>query len=78
MIKHVSYYKLQAKDKDVVAILDPPRAGIGKKVISTLRLNDKIESLVFISCDSANNQAQGNIVDLCRETSNKLPNEPFR
>ena len=63
---------------DVVAILDPPRAGIGKKVISTLRLNDKIQSLVFISCDSSNNQAQGNIIDLCKQTSNNLPGEPFR
>ena len=65
-------------DIETVGILDPPRAGMPKKVISTLRRNDKIDSLVYVSCDASNNIAQGNIVDLCRDPSNSLPGQPFR
>ena len=58
--------------------MDPPRAGLNKKVIGVLRYNELIESLVYISCDSSNDNAQGNIVDLCRDTSNSLPGKPYR
>ena len=63
---------------EVVGILDPPRAGMPKKVIATLRQNAKIESLVYVSCDASNQLAQVNLVDLCRDPSNSLPGDPFR
>ena len=65
-------------NQNTVAIVDPPRAGLNKKVIGVLRYNELIESLVYISCDSSNDNAQGNIVDLCRDTSNSLPGKPYR
>jgi len=61
-----------------VAIVDPPRGGLPKKVISVLRGNAGIESLVYVSCDSSNKLAQGNLVDLCRDSSNSLRGRPFR
>ena len=66
------------KEMEVVAIVDPPRAGLPKKVLSVLRANDQIESLVFVSCDSGNKMAQGNIVDLTRDSSKSLRGRPFR
>ena len=62
----------------MVAIVDPPRAGLPKKVISVLRWNEKIESLVYVSCDSSNKLAQGNLVDLCRDSSKSLAGKPFQ
>ena len=63
---------------EIVAIVDPARAGLPKKVISVLRASGEIESLVYVSCDSSNKLAQGNIVDLCRDTSKSLRGSPFR
>ena len=62
----------------MVCILDPPRAGMPLKVITTLRRTAKVESLVYVSCDASNAIAQGNIVQLCRDPSNSLPGEPSR
>ena len=77
MKKNIDQWTLKL-DMGMVGILDPPRAGMPLKVISTLRRTAKIESLVYVSCDASNNIAQGNIVSLCRDASNSLPGEPFR
>ena len=34
--------------------------------------------LIFVSCDSSNKMAQGNIVDLCKPQSKSLRGDPFR
>ena len=62
---------------EIVAIVDPPRAGLPKKVISVLRSNSAIESLIYVSCDSSNKMAQGNIVDLIKDQSKSLRGSPF-
>ena len=63
---------------ELVAIVDPPRAGLHKRVLSVLRGVEAIESLVYVSCDSSNKMAQGNLVDLCRDSSKSLRGPPFR
>ena len=61
----------------IIAIVDPPRAGLHKRVLSVLRSVEPIESLVYVSCDSTNKMAQGNLVDLCRDSSKSLRGPPF-
>ena len=65
------------KNMNIVAIVDPPRAGLHKRVLSVLRSVEPIESLVYVSCDSSNKMAQGNLVDLCRDSSKSLRGPPF-
>ncbi|EJW04860.1 hypothetical protein EDEG_00953 [Edhazardia aedis USNM 41457] len=57
-------------------ILDPPRRGVSKKTIQNIRKNDNINEIIYISCDYK--ASYGNILDLCKNTSNSYKNEPFR
>jgi len=61
---------------DIVAIADPPRAGLHPSVIKTLRNVTKIKRLVYISCNP--NNLVGNAVGLCRPKSNAFRGEPFK
>uniref|UniRef100_A0A1I7ZI15 tRNA (uracil(54)-C(5))-methyltransferase n=1 Tax=Steinernema glaseri TaxID=37863 RepID=A0A1I7ZI15_9BILA len=61
---------------NVVGILDPPRAGIHERVIFTCRKMEKLNRIVFVSCDPK--AALKNIVDLCRPRSRKYEGEPFQ
>lgn len=40
------------KDQDIVAILDPPRAGVHPSVIKSIRECPLIKRIYFISCDA--------------------------
>ncbi|XP_071946281.1 tRNA (uracil-5-)-methyltransferase homolog A-like [Antedon mediterranea] len=62
--------------KDIIAIVDPPRAGLHKKVIESIRRCAYLEKLVYVSCNP--NIAIGNFVDLCRRISIKSKGVPFR
>lgn len=59
----------------IVAIVDPPRAGLQTKSIQQLRNNEKIKRLVYISCSPA--QALKNFVDLCKNCSKTMKGDPF-
>lgn len=63
------------ESQDVVAILDPPRAGLPDKIIMGIRRADFIKRLIYISCDVRG--ASKNLVDLCRKQSNKYLGENF-
>ncbi|EPR80148.1 S-adenosylmethionine-dependent methyltransferase [Spraguea lophii 42_110] len=56
------------------AILDPPRNGVSKDVISWIR-ESNIKELFYISCDYK--QSVQNIKDLMRDESKKYKNEKF-
>ena len=58
----------------VVAIVDPPRAGLHPRAVTALRAS-KIQSFVYISCDA--NAAMKNFVALARPTSKAYPGDPF-
>ncbi|KAF7700561.1 tRNA (uracil-5-)-methyltransferase like protein A [Cucumispora dikerogammari] len=58
-----------------VAILDPPRAGVPKSVIKTIRDRKNIKKLIFLCCDYI--KSKSNLDDLCRPTSNEYRNSPF-
>lgn len=59
----------------VVAIVDPPRAGLSFKSIQQLRNSEKIKRLVYISCSPE--QAIKNFVDLSKNCSKSMKGDPF-
>ena len=60
---------------DVVAIVDPPRCGLHKKVLNALRMETRLRKIVYVSCNP-DSMAQ-NCVELCAlRTKNMGP--PFR
>ena len=48
---------------DVVAIVDPPRAGLHKHVLSALRRESRLKRLVYVSCNSKT--MAENTIELC-------------
>ncbi|KAJ3052904.1 tRNA methyltransferase 2 [Rhizophlyctis rosea] len=63
-------------EDEVVAVLDPPRAGVHADVIKAVRNRLDVKRIVFVSCDA--NAAFQNFVDLMRPESNKFKHRPFR
>ena len=62
-------------NKDIVAIVDPPRAGLHQKALRAIRSTLAIRRLVYISCDAKN--AMKNFVDLSRPPSKTNHGDPF-
>lgn len=62
-------------DESIIAIVDPPRAGLNTKSIIQLRNSKKIKKLVYVSCSPA--QCVKNYVDLCKNPSKMLKGDPF-
>ncbi|XP_075390353.1 tRNA (uracil-5-)-methyltransferase homolog A isoform X1 [Tenrec ecaudatus] len=62
--------------QQIVAILDPPRAGLHSKVILAMRRAANLKRLLYVSCNPR--AAMGNFVDLCRAPSNRVRGSPFR
>ncbi|KAM4827539.1 tRNA (uracil-5-)-methyltransferase homolog A [Thomomys bottae] len=62
--------------RQLVAILDPPRAGLHSKVILAIRRAENLKRLLYVSCNPR--AAMGNFVDLCRAPSNRVKGTPFR
>ena len=48
---------------DVVAIADPPRAGLHKNVLTALRKETRLRKLVYVSCNPESMSA--NCAELC-------------
>lgn len=63
------------KDCDLVAIIDPPRAGLNSSVIKCLRATAAIKKLIYVSCEP--NIAKTNLIDLSRPKSNAFKGDPF-
>ncbi|XP_077016516.1 tRNA (uracil-5-)-methyltransferase homolog A isoform X2 [Tamandua tetradactyla] len=62
--------------QQLVAVLDPPRAGLHSKVLLAVRRAENLRRLLYISCNPR--AAMGNFVDLCRAPSNRVKGMPFR
>ncbi|CAF4932641.1 unnamed protein product [Pieris macdunnoughi] len=65
----------RASADDVIAVVDPPRAGLHMSAITTLRNNKKVKRLIYISCSPAS--VTKNFVDLSRASSKTLHGAPF-
>jgi len=66
---------LRCKYKKIVAVVDPPRAGLHQRVIQTLRKCDKIQRLVYAACDA--NASLRSFGDLARAASKNYKGKPF-
>ncbi|XP_067143995.1 tRNA (uracil-5-)-methyltransferase homolog A [Centruroides vittatus] len=65
----------KADTENIVAIVDPPRAGLNSKVLKFIRANEKLKKLIYIACNP--DGAIQNFVDLCRLVSNNYRGESF-
>ncbi|XP_026327285.1 tRNA (uracil-5-)-methyltransferase homolog A [Hyposmocoma kahamanoa] len=65
----------RANEENVVAIVDPPRAGLHTRAVTQLRNTKKVKRLVYISCSPAS--AVKNFIDLARPSSKTLRGAPF-
>lgn len=60
----------------LMAILDPPRAGLHSKVILAVRLAENLQRLLYVAGNPR--AAMANFVDLCRAPSNRVKGTPFQ
>ncbi|XP_076354258.1 tRNA (uracil-5-)-methyltransferase homolog A isoform X2 [Tachypleus tridentatus] len=65
----------KAESSNIVAVVDPPRAGLQIKVIKTVRATTQIHHLIYVSCSPET--ALTNFVDLCRPASNNYRGDCF-
>lgn len=68
-----SKMEYQKTNGDIVAIVDPPRAGFTNSFIKAIRASN-IKRIVYIACDP---KANTNLLSLCRPTSKAYLGEPF-
>lgn len=64
-----------ADTEELIAIVDPPRAGLHHKAIQQLRKINKVRKIVYVSCNPQ--AAYKNFVDLGRPESKTLHGEAF-
>jgi len=62
-------------NKSIVAIVDPPRAGLHPRALAAIRNTLAIQTLVYVACDAKN--AMKNFVDLSRPASKTAKGDPF-
>ncbi|XP_055976319.1 tRNA (uracil-5-)-methyltransferase homolog A isoform X2 [Sorex fumeus] len=62
--------------QQLIAVLDPPRAGLHSKVILAIRRAENLKRLLYVSCNPR--AAMANFVDLCRAPSNRVKGTPFK
>lgn len=60
---------------ELVAIVDPPRAGLHDKVIQCMRKCSAIKTIIYVSCNP--NSIYKNFTDLCQSPSKRLSGLPF-
>lgn len=65
----------RATKPDIIAIVDPPRAGLHQRALLTMRKARKLSRLVYVSCDPR--AAAKNLVDLARPISKQYVGEPL-
>ncbi|CAH1115940.1 unnamed protein product [Phaedon cochleariae] len=65
----------KATGKEIIAIVDPPRAGLQKKAIFQIRKINKISKMVYVSCNPT--AALQNFSDFGKPESKKVSGEPF-
>ncbi|CAG8526416.1 8778_t:CDS:10 [Paraglomus occultum] len=63
------------ENESVVAIMDPPRAGVHPSVIKAVRSCDALKRVLFVACDAE--AAMNNFISLCRPQSNQWAGKPF-
>ncbi|KAL5964765.1 hypothetical protein TSMEX_007476 [Taenia solium] len=63
------------EDKEIIAVLDPPRAGVNHGVIEAIRRCERVQHLIFVACDLS--RAVANFEAFARPPSKKYAGAPF-
>ncbi|XP_054734993.1 tRNA (uracil-5-)-methyltransferase homolog A isoform X1 [Anastrepha obliqua] len=75
MVREVVYGNAPGAPLDLIAVVDPPRAGLHNKSIAAIRAASAIKRLVYISCNPVH--AQRNWIELGRPESKQYKGDPF-
>uniref|UniRef100_A0A034WPP2 tRNA (uracil(54)-C(5))-methyltransferase n=1 Tax=Bactrocera dorsalis TaxID=27457 RepID=A0A034WPP2_BACDO len=75
MVREVVYGNAPGAPLDLIAVVDPPRAGLHNRSIAAIRAATAIKRLVYISCNPAH--AQRNWIELGRPESKQYKGDPF-
>ena len=68
---------LMADNSEVTVIVDPPRAGLHRRVIRELRRNHIIKRIVYVSCNPSGTMID-NVVAFCRQEHKQRPGRGFK
>ncbi|XP_033156943.1 tRNA (uracil-5-)-methyltransferase homolog A [Drosophila mauritiana] len=75
MVREALYDQEPGKPLDLIAVVDPPRAGLHHRSIAAIRSADAINRLVYVSCNP--HSAKRNFIELARPESKQYKGEPF-
>ncbi|XP_022218198.2 tRNA (uracil-5-)-methyltransferase homolog A [Drosophila obscura] len=75
MVREAMYEEEPGKPVDLIAVVDPPRAGLHNRSIAAIRSASAINRLVYVSCNP--NSAKRNFIELARPESKHYKGEPF-
>ncbi|XP_068150109.1 tRNA (uracil-5-)-methyltransferase homolog A [Drosophila tropicalis] len=75
MVHEALYDQAAGKKCDLIAIVDPPRAGLHNRSIAAIRSASAITRLVYVSCNP--HIAKRNFIELARPESKQYKGEPF-
>ncbi|XP_030388445.1 tRNA (uracil-5-)-methyltransferase homolog A [Scaptodrosophila lebanonensis] len=75
MVREAVYAYEPGKSVDLVAVVDPPRAGLHNRSIAAIRSASDITRLVYVSCNP--HSAKRNFIELSRPESKQYKGEPF-
>uniref|UniRef100_A0A6P4EH32 tRNA (uracil(54)-C(5))-methyltransferase n=1 Tax=Drosophila rhopaloa TaxID=1041015 RepID=A0A6P4EH32_DRORH len=75
MVREALYEQEPGKPMDLIAVVDPPRAGLHHRSIAAIRSADAIKRLVYVSCNP--HSAKRNFIELARPESKQYKGEPF-
>mmetsp|Transcript_17820 Transcript_17820/g.37134 ORF Transcript_17820/g.37134 Transcript_17820/m.37134 type:complete len:773 (-) Transcript_17820:352-2670(-) len=69
--------KIIPKSTPIVAVVDPARDGLHGTVVKTLRMNEKIQRLVYVSCNPTGTLVRDGGM-LCAPPTKRYPGRPFK
>ncbi|XP_017477066.1 PREDICTED: tRNA (uracil-5-)-methyltransferase homolog A [Rhagoletis zephyria] len=75
MVREVLYGNAPGAPLDLIAVVDPPRAGLHNKSIAAIRAATAIKRLVYVSCNPLHTQR--NWIELGRPESKQYKGNPF-
>nr|XP_016944596.2 tRNA (uracil-5-)-methyltransferase homolog A-like [Drosophila suzukii] len=75
MVREALYEQEVGKPVDLIAVVDPPRAGLHHRSIAAIRSADAVNRLVYVSCNP--HSAKRNFIELARPESKQYKGEPF-
>ncbi|KAH8373361.1 hypothetical protein KR009_004096 [Drosophila setifemur] len=75
MVRDALYEQEPGNPMDLIAVVDPPRAGLHNRSIAAIRSASAINRLVYVSCNP--HSAKRNFIELARPESKQYKGEPF-